>query len=338
MHNSSPGGVPPTIGRYRVVERIGQGATGEVYACIDAAIGRRVAIRVMPLNHRNGVVGQVAHPNVVSVFDRGEDQGRKFIVMELLEGTSLAQYLRRPEARTLMAKTGLMRQICDGLQAAHDRGVIHGNVKPGHVFVQVGGVVKLLDLGLPSAAAAGYVAPETASGGRADERSDIFSAAAVCHFILTQRPPLAPGIVGGEVPDALARVLAQALDERPDRRQQSLAHLRAEIDQVRRAQDGDKFRVARAALDRYYQIEKLIGERRALGRRLGLPAVERECDQKSAQLAAAFPEFARSGNDSGVISLLDPVRATAALALLQTWHNEVLAEVAVLQAASGGRR
>jgi hypothetical protein len=160
----------------------------------------------------------------------------------------------------------------------------------------------------------------------------------VFHFILTGRPPLAPGVTGAEVPEALGRVLAKALDERPDRRPQSVAHLRAEIDQIRRSQEGDRYRVVRAALDRYKQIEELIDKRRALGRRLGLAAIERECSQRTAQLASAFPEFARAGNDSGVIVLMDPARATAALALLQTWHNEVLAEVSVLQAADGGRR
>lgn len=339
MHSTSPGGVPPTIGRYKVVERIGHGARGDVYAAIDEDIGRRVAIRVMPTDQKSAVTAQVTHPNVVMIFDRGEERGRPYIVMELLEGASLAAHLRRPEAQTLNAKIELMLQICDGLQAAHDRGVVHGHVKPGHVLVQQGGVVKLLDLGLPSSqGAAGYASPEQVNGGRGDQRSDIFSAAAVFHFMLTGRPPLAPGIAGGDAPQALGRVLAKALDERPDRRHQSVAHLRAEIDQVRRAQEGDRHRVARAALDRYRQIEQLIDKRRALGRRLGLAAIERECDQKTAQLASAYPEFARRSDDSGVIVVMDPTRASAALAQLQTWHNEVLAEVSVLQAASGGRR
>jgi serine/threonine protein kinase len=339
LHNTSPGGVPPTIGRYRVVDRIGHGAMGDVYAAIDENLGRRVAIRVMRPDQKAEVTAQVTHPNVVTVFDRGEDQGRPYVVMELLEGAPLAEYLRRPETQTLNAKIGLMLQICDGLQAAHDRGVVHGHVKPGHVLVQQNGGVKLLDLGLPwSRGAAPYAPPEQVNGARADHRSDIFSAAAVFHFIVTGRPPLAPGVAGAEVPDALARVLARALDERPDRRHQNVAHLRAEIDQVRLAQQGDRYRVVRAALDRYKQIEELIDQRRALGRRLGLDAVERECGQRSAQLASAFPEFARAGNDSGIIVMMDPARATAALALLQTWHNEVLAEVAVLRAANGGRR
>lgn len=339
LHRTSHGGVPPTIGRYKVVERIGHGEMGDVYSALDEDIGRRVAIRVMPSDQRNEMTAQVTHPNVVTVFDRGDDQGRAFVVMELLEGVSLPEHLRRSDAQSLHAKTALMLQVCDGLQAAHERGVVHGHVKPGHVLVQQSGVVKLLDLGVPwTRGSAGYPSPEQVNGGRADQRSDIFSAAAVFHFMLTGRPPLAPGVAGGDVPEALGRVLAKALDEQPDRRHQSVAHLRAEIDQVRRSQEGDRHRIARAALDRYRQIEELIDQRRVLGRRLGLDAIERECSQKSAQLASAYPEFARAGNDSGVIVLMDPARASAALAQLQTWHNEVLAEVSVLQAANGGRR
>ena len=339
MHNTSPGGVPHTIGRYKVVERIGQGAKGDVYAAVDENIGRRVAVRVMPPGQRPEVKGQVTHANVVTVFDRGEHQGQPYVVMELIEGTPLTEYVRQLDTQTLNAKIGLMLQICDGLQAAHDRGVVHGDVKPGHVLVQSNGGVKLLDLGLPWAGgSAAYVSPEQAKGWPADHRSDIFSAASVFHFLLTGRPPLAPGVAGADVPDALARVLATALDERPEQRHQSVAHLRAEIDQIRHAQQGDRYRVVRAAFDRYHQIEELIDQRRALGRRLGLDGVERECGQRSAQLASAFPEFARAGNDSGVFVMMDPVRATAALALLQTWHNEALAEVSVLQAASGGRQ
>jgi serine/threonine protein kinase len=337
LQSTSPGGVPPTIARYRVVERIGHGAMGDVYEAVDEDIGRRVAIRVMPPGQDYGVTGQVTHPNVVTVFDRGHEQGRPYVVMELLDGLPLPDYLQRPQGQSLHAKTALMLQVCDGLRAAHDLDVVHGHLKPGHVVVQPSGVVKLIDLGLPlPEGLSPYASPEQAKGGRADQRSDIYSAAAVFHFMLSGRPPLAPGVTASEVPEALARVIATALDEDPDRRHQSVAHLRAEIDQARRAQEGDRYRVVRAALDRYCQIEELIDERRALARRLGLAAIERECDQKFVNLASTFPEFGRAGNDSGVMVLMDPARASAALTQLQTWHNEVLAELSVLQAANGG--
>ena len=97
MHNHVSRRSSATIGRYRVVERIGHGAMGEVYEAIDEDIGRRVAIRVMPPGQDNGVTGQVTHPNVVTVFDRGHDHGRPYLVMELLDGLTLPEYLQRPQ-------------------------------------------------------------------------------------------------------------------------------------------------------------------------------------------------------------------------------------------------
>ena len=335
------GGIPPSIGRYTVVDRVGHGAMGDVYAAVDQAIGRRVAIKVLPAHLAPTPTGQVVHPNLVTVLDRGEDQGRPYIVMELLEGAPLIDHLRRPEMHTPGSKIDLMLQICDGVRAAHDRGVIHGGLRPGHVFVDRHGVVKLLDLGVRlDDGGSEYAPPEQAQDRSADARSDIYSAAAVFYFMLTGRSPrLQPvAFAAAEAPDALGQVLLKALAANPEDRHQSVAHLRAEIEQVRRAQEGDRHRVARAALDRYRQIEALIDQRRALGRRLGLEAIERECEQKSAQLASAFPELARADLESGLLDPMAPARASAALAQLQAWHNDLLAEVSVLKAASGGRR
>jgi hypothetical protein len=107
---------------------------------------------------------------------------------------------------------------------------------------------------------------------------------------------------------------------------------------VRQSRHGDRQRVLIAAFDRYRDIEALLGQRRALGRRLGLASIESECDAKLAQLATAFPEFARAGLDINNIGDIDPARANAALTELQVFHNDVAAEIAVLKAASGVRR
>src|SRR5687768_14493790 len=151
---------PAYIGRYRLIERIGKGAMGMVYAADDEAMGRRVAIKVMMSDlqeepetrarfYREAkVTGQLVHRNIVTVFDLGEDFGRPYIVMELLQGVPLGEYLRSPEARTLDAKLDLMLQVCDGLQAAHDRGVVHRDVKPSNLFVQRDGSLKILDFGI----------------------------------------------------------------------------------------------------------------------------------------------------------------------------------------------
>jgi serine/threonine protein kinase len=331
------GSHPSRVGRYAIVECVGNGALGPVYAGIDDAIGRRVAVRVGtagdPRVHQQArVTGQVAHPNVVSVLDLGEDGGRPFVVTELLEGPSLL----RATVATLEDRFSVMQQICNGLQAAHDRGVVHGGLKPGHVFVH-NGIVKLIDFGSDGRGHV-FTSPEQSAGVPADQRSDIYSAGATFHFMLTGRAPHPPSLTSSQAPEALSRAVLTAVEIEPQRRQTSINHLRAEIDQVRQARQGDRQRVLIAALDRYRDIESLLGQRRALGRRLGMASIERECDAKLAQLAAGFPEFARAGLDINNVGDIDPVRAAEALTELQVFHNDVAAEIAVLKAASGVRR
>jgi serine/threonine protein kinase len=339
---------PSRVGHYVIAESIGRGALGEVYAGVDEPVGRRVAVRVgtigdLRVHQQARVTGQVAHPNVVSVLDLGEDWGHPYVAMELLAGASLDQG-GAVMLRSLDARLQAMEQVCAGLQAAHELGIVHGHVKPSHVFVSSDGAVKLLDFGAGDGRPDAYAAPEQVSGEGASERSDVFSAAAVFHFILTGRQPFnsnaavitdpPPAIPDSAAPEALSRTLLKALDKTPARRHQSVNHLRAEIEQVRVARQGDRDRVVKAAFDRYRDIESLLAERRALGKRLGIAGVERECDQALARLAAAFPEFAR-GDAGAVVANADMASASDALQRLQLWHNEVLAAVSVLK--TGGR-
>ena len=278
------------------------------------------------------ITGQVAHPTVVSVLDLGEHHGCPFAVMELLDGPSLAH----AAPATLEDRLNVMHQVCDGLQAAHDRGVTHGGMKPGHVFVQ-DGAVKLIDFGSDGRGHV-FTSPEQSAGVPADQRSDVYSAGATFHFLLTGRPPYPPSLTPAQAPEALGRAIFKAIENEPSRRHASINHLRAEIDQVRQSRIGDRQRVLIAAFDRYHDIETLLGQRRAIGRRLGMAAIESECDARLAQLATAFPEFARAGQDINIIGDIDPARANAAMTELQIFHNDVAAEIAVLKAASGVRR
>jgi serine/threonine protein kinase len=371
----APEGLPEYIGRYRLVERLGRGAMGVVYAATDEAMGRPVAIKVMLANleadpsmrerfHREAkVTAQLLHPNIVTVFDLGEESGRPYLVMERLHGAPLLDLLRQPAPGLLDTKIDWMLQACDGLQAAHDRGIVHRDVKPSNLFVQHDGSLKVLDFGLAALisstlTASGslvgtpeYMSPEQARGSAVDARSDLFSAAGVFYFILTGRPPFpetdltrmldlivhqppAP-ISEHEAPASLSRVLMKALSKNPDERQQSCAELGAEIDQVRLTKQGDRLRAARAALDRYRQIEALLDERRTLGRRLSVHDIDRECDVSAARLAQRFPHFARLAGDGALMTPTELEAGSAALTELQDLHNAELAAVAVLRAASG---
>jgi serine/threonine protein kinase len=309
------------------------------------------------------IAGQLVHRNIVTVFDLGEDQGRPYVVMELLNGRPFREHLQRAEARSLDAKLDLMLQICDGLHAAHERSVVHGDVKPRNLFVQHDGTVKILDFAVARLAAGWsaatrslsgapeFMSPEQAMGRPVDKRSDIFSAAGVFQYMVTRRAPFGESDLTGvldavlhrppaaiterEAPEALGRVLLKALSKNPDDRYQSCSHLRAELEQLRRTIADDRHRLTRAALERYRQTEALIEERRMLGRRLLVEDIDHLCGQSALRLARRFPEIARAVAEDALLAPLERHVAAAALARLQSRYNAELAAVDVLRAAAG---
>ncbi|HJR60855.1 MAG TPA: serine/threonine-protein kinase [Vicinamibacterales bacterium] len=367
MTATPPPSLPQRIGRYRVVERIGKGAMGAVYSALDEQLGRRVAIKLMltafeedpDLRERfyreARITGQLAHRNIVTVFDLGEESGRPFIVMELLDGLPLNEHLQTAASPTLDAKLELMLQTCDGLQNAHEAGVVHRDVKPSNLLVLRDGTLKVLDFGVARLAASNltaagmllgtpeYMSPEQARGQKMDARADVFSAAGVFYFILTGRPPFGardlrkvlhaiihddpPPLTDDEAPEALRQVLTRALAKAPEDRYQQCVDMRAEIEQVRRSIIATTFRVVQAARDRYQQILALIEERRALGRSLEIADIDTSCDDALAGIEARFPAFADA---EAPIVPMDRAVANAALEALQGRYNAEQAALAAL--------
>lgn len=261
-----------TIGRYALGRRLASGATGYVYAADDRAMDRKVAVKVLAKDledepetrerfYREArIMAQLAHPNIVRVLDVGEDHGRPFIAMELLEGLPLAEHLRAHPDLPLATRVNLIVQLYSGLEAAHAQGAVHRDVKPGNLFVQDDGCLKILDFGLARLTAStltasgvvvgspGYMSPEQAEGLRVDQRSDIFSAAAVGYLILTGRAPFdarnlplvlqavlheSPATLSSvEAPEPLARVLLKALEKSPDARYQTCAEILADLRRI----------------------------------------------------------------------------------------------------------
>jgi serine/threonine protein kinase len=262
---------PQRIGRYELTARIGRGAMGVVYQARDAVMRRDVAVKVLTadleddpeirtrfLREAQAAAG-LSHPNIITIFDVGEEHDRFFIVMELLRGMVLKNFLKQPEAVRLGRRIHLMMQLCAGLGAAHQASIYHRDIKPGNIFVRADGLLKIVDfgvarLGTSNMTAAGfvvgtpdYMSPEQARGEEIDGRSDIFSAGGVFYFMLTGRKPFAatalptlfhqiqsedPLPIDGDVPPELAAVVMKALAKNRESRYQNCQELLADLQLV----------------------------------------------------------------------------------------------------------
>jgi tetratricopeptide (TPR) repeat protein len=226
--------LPPAIGKYRPIRRIGVGAMGAVYLCSQPGLGRPVAVKVMIAGQHASpdqirrfqreawAAAQLAHPNVLQIHDVGSDGPLHYFVMEFVDGSSLDRLVGSPEL-TMERALDLVRQVAGALDAAHARGIIHRDVKPSNILIDRDGRPKLADFGLAKALHDGrdlsgsgdiigtplYMAPEQALAApeEVDGRVDIYSLGAVLYELLTGRPPV-------EGPNTLA-ILKRLIDEGP---------------------------------------------------------------------------------------------------------------------------
>jgi predicted Ser/Thr protein kinase len=304
--------MPEQIGKYRIVERIGRGGMGTVYKAHDPVLDRMVALKVISSEgdvteelkarfYREAqACAKLSHPNIVVVHDLGEDSGQLFIVMEFLDGQEL-KYLIERQRLSLEEKLSLMVQVCDGFHFAHQKGIIHRDIKPGNIFVLRNGQVKILDFGIARIAAGTdpgltrtglimgtlrYMSPEQARG-RVDHRSDIFSIGAVFYELLGGRPvfdspdpmeilekirseqPVPLVELDPTIPPELASLVERAIRKDPAQRFPDLGQMRAQIEGVRRGftDEGDRLQgQVRAQFDRFRELQASLG--RLLGRSL----------------------------------------------------------------------
>jgi len=194
--------------RYRVVALVGRGGMGEVFRTEDLTLGQIVAMKFLPERLSQDAAAleqfhaevrnarQVSHPNVCRVFDIGESDGSLFLTMEYVDGEDLASVVRRIGRLSPDKATEIARQICAGLAAAHERGVIHGDLKPANVMLDGAGKIRITDFGLEGVAASikgeegragtpAYMAPEQLAGKEVTPKSDIYSLGLVLYEILT---------------------------------------------------------------------------------------------------------------------------------------------------------
>lgn len=205
--------------RFRPKERRDSGAMGDVWTAEDIKLGRTVALKFLAqrrltqqgalteftewtvrMFEREGLaMARVNHPNVAHIYDTGENDGEFYIVMEYVEGRSLAEHLKTGPTLTLERTVRWTRQICEGLSAAHIAEVIHRDIKPGNIMITHQGDVKIVDFGLAfladvtqshtSAGTPLYKAPERWNDEQGSQRSDLYSVGCVLYEMLTGRPP-----------------------------------------------------------------------------------------------------------------------------------------------------
>src|SRR5438128_5081353 len=205
-----------TLGRYKIISEIGQGAMGVVYKAVDPIIDRTVAIKTINLNlsrqeleeyearfqQEIKAAGRLNHPNIVTIYDVGKTEQVAYMAMEFLEGKELKDIIASGSRPAADQVVDIIAQVADGLWFAHQQDIVHRDVKPSNIMVMAGGIAKITDFGiarLPNSAVktmAGlilgsprYMSPEQVIGKTIDARSDIFSLGVVLYESLTAQAP-----------------------------------------------------------------------------------------------------------------------------------------------------
>ena len=261
-------------GRYQVLRKLGAGGMANVYLAEDQELGRRVAIKILNERHANDEqfverfrreaknAAALSHPNIVSIYDRGEAEGTYYIAMEYLDGRSLKELIVGHGPAPVKIAVEYARQILSALRFAHLKGSVHRDIKPHNVLVDSDGRVKVTDFGIARAGAsqmteagsivgtAQYLSPEQARGAAVDQRSDLYSLGIVLYELLTGTVPFSgdtpveiamkhlsqvpepPSTRRPDVPHELDLVVMRALAKNPDDRYQSAEEMDADLERV----------------------------------------------------------------------------------------------------------
>ncbi len=285
-----------SVSHYRVLEKLGEGGTAVVYRAEDLALGREVALkflsagvsadygRIARFQHEARTIASLNHPNICTIYEIGEHEGRHFIAMEVLDGSPLLRSLSgRPMESYRVIE--LASEIADALAAAHAAGVVHRDLKPANIFVTKSDRVKLLDFGLavvippdtngrpgsevPALGLTGgtvpYMSPEQVQGEALDARTDLFSLGVVIYELLTSRRPFV-GMTAADVKDAilhespvpprdlnpsipieLVRIVEKSLEKNRKLRYQTASDLRADLQRLKRDIDSASSMAATSA-------------------------------------------------------------------------------------------
>lgn len=256
--------------RYEIIEKVGSGGMADVYKAKDNRLNRFVAIKILKKEYSEDEkfvtkfqaeaqsAAGLSHPNVVNVYDVGEDDGLRYIVMELVEGITLKSFIERKGRLEVKEAIGIAIQIAQGMEAAHANHIIHRDIKPQNIIISKEGKVKVTDFGIAKAVTSDtitsnamgsvhYISPEQARGGYSDEKSDIYSLGITMYEMLTGQVPfvgdntvsVALLHIQGEatpirdlqpdVPISLERIVEKCMQKKPERRYLTAGALIADL-------------------------------------------------------------------------------------------------------------
>ena len=266
--------------RYEILEKIGTGGMSDVYKAKCHKLNRLVAIKVLKQEFSENAnfvskfrseaqaAAGLSHPNIVNIYDVGEENGIYYIVMELIEGITLKKYIEKKARLSFKEAVSIAIQVSMGIEAAHKNHIIHRDIKPQNIIISRDGKVKVTDFGIAKAATSNtitsnvmgsvhYTSPEQARGGYSDEKSDIYSMGITLFEMLTGRVPFngdttvaiaikhiqeempSPKEFVPEVPDSVAAIVLKCCQKSPDRRYQNMGELIADLKQSLIRPDGD---------------------------------------------------------------------------------------------------
>lgn len=266
--------------RYEILNNIGSGGMADVYKGKDHKLNRFVAVKVLKeefCQDKNFVrkfkeeaqaAAALAHPNIVNVYDVGDEEGIYYIVMELVEGITLKTYIERKGKLTVKEATSIAIQMSAGLEIAHHNQIIHRDIKPQNIIISKEGKVKVTDFGIAKSAGSNtiisntmgsvhYTSPEQARGGYSDAKSDIYSLGIVMYEMITGRVPfdgetpvvvavkhlqdemVPPSVYEPMIPKSLEQIILKCTQKSPDRRYGSMEELIRDLKQSLVTPDGD---------------------------------------------------------------------------------------------------
>ena len=256
--------------RYEIVGKIGTGGMADVYKAMDHKLNRFVAVKVLKPEFREDATfvkkfrseaqaaAGLTHPNIVNVFDVGDDEGVYYIVMELIEGITLKEYISKKGKLSVKEATSIAIQVSMGLEAAHSHGIVHRDVKPQNIIISTDGKVKVTDFGIARAASSNtissnvmgsvhYSSPEQVRGGYSDEKSDIYSLGITLYEMVTGRVPfdgdttvaiaikhlqeeiVPPSIYTPDLPYSLEQIIMKCTQKSVDRRYSKMEDVIADL-------------------------------------------------------------------------------------------------------------